>query len=132
YNLISNAMKFTPEGGEVKLDIKISESAGANNSSANGSEYTNPIICISVIDTGIGIPENELDKVFDRFYQVDGSQTRANEGTGIGLALSKELAELMRGSIYVESESGKGSSFIFSLPVQAPGSTLITEKPINV
>jgi len=72
-------------------------------------------ICIS--DTGIGIPENQIDKIFDRFYQVDGSHTREHEGTGIGLALTKELVELHRGRIEVESKDGKGSKFKIIFPL---------------
>ncbi|MFN4254125.1 MAG: ATP-binding protein [Saprospiraceae bacterium] len=107
-NLISNALKFTPPGGQVKTEVE----------AAQTTESTNPQINIKISDTGIGIPPEVLGRVFDRFYQVDGSHTRAGEGTGIGLALSKELAELMGGSLTVESEPGKGSTFIFSLPMR--------------
>jgi signal transduction histidine kinase/DNA-binding response OmpR family regulator/ligand-binding sensor domain-containing protein len=105
-NLVSNALKFTPPGGRVVIQADLRHLMDAAH------------LHVNVSDTGIGIPEEALDKVFDRFYQVDGSHTRTGEGTGIGLALSKELAELMGGGIRVESELGKGSTFTFSIPVQ--------------
>ena len=100
-NILSNAFKFTPEGGNVEVSINRNDKFAE----------------ISIIDTGIGIPENQIDKIFDRFYQVDGSHTREHEGTGIGLALTKELVELHKGRIEVESKEGKGSKFkiIFQL-----------------
>ena len=143
-NLISNALKFTPNGGKVRLTIddlrftigdgglasKVGEnptsdpSKVAKDTKPNiGNPEIRPLqgdkkseIAIRVSDTGIGIPPDQLDKIFDRFYQVDSSHTRAGEGTGIGLALSKELAELMGGRILVESEVGKGSQFTFVVP----------------
>ena len=72
---------------------------------------------ISISDTGTGIPQNQIDKIFDRFYQVDGSHTREHEGTGIGLALTKELVDLHKGKIEVESEEGKGSTFRIIFPL---------------
>jgi CheY-like chemotaxis protein len=68
-------------------------------------------------DTGIGIPKEKIDKIFDRLYQVDGTHTREQEGTGIGLALTKELVELHKGKIEVESKEGEGSTFTISLPL---------------
>ncbi len=70
-----------------------------------------------VSDTGIGIPKEKISKVFDRFYQVDGSHTSEQEGTGIGLSLTKELVELHKGKIEVESEEGKGTTVTISLPL---------------
>lgn len=107
-NLISNALKFTPVGGKITVTCK--NTPTSEQSSAE----------ISVMDTGIGIPPEALGKIFDRFYQVDTSHTRPGEGTGIGLALTKELVELMRGNISVQSEPGKGTIFTFRLPLQ-PG-----------
>ena len=72
---------------------------------------------ISIRDTGIGIPQDQLDKIFNRFYQVDGSHTRDQEGTGIGLSLTKELIELHKGKIEVESEESKGSIFRLIFPL---------------
>lgn len=100
-NLLSNAFKFTPDGGKIDVEIvKLSKE-----------------VKIKISDSGIGIPKENLDKVFDRFYQVDGSHTREQEGTGIGLALTKELVELHKGKIEVESETGKGTTFIVKIPM---------------
>ena len=100
-NLLSNAFKFTPEEGRIELKVSKNE------------EY----IDISVQDTGIGIPQEKISKIFDRFYQVDSSHKREHEGTGIGLALSKELIELHKGKIKVESSEGKGTMFTINLPI---------------
>ena len=102
YNLISNAFKFTSAEGEIKVELKIVNSAEAE---------------IRIKDTGEGIDEKELLHIFDRFYQVDGSTTRQHEGTGIGLALTKELVELHKGKIIVNSKKGAGSEFIIQLPL---------------
>ena len=101
-NLFSNAFKFTPEGGKITVVI---------------NERDDKFVEIKVKDTGIGIPEKELPKLFDRFYQVDSSHTREREGTGIGLALTKELVELHRGSIKVESKEGKWTEVTVTLPL---------------
>src|SRR4030066_2605607 len=74
-------------------------------------------VAIKIHDTGIGIPKEKLPKIFDRFYQVDGSHTREQEGTGIGLSLTKELVELHKGTIEVESEAGKGTTVTISIPL---------------
>ena len=99
---MSNAFKFTKENGEVILHLKVENNLHA---------------VISIKDTGIGIPSDQLDKVFDRFYQVDSSQTRDYEGSGLGMALAKELVELHHGTISVESREGIGSTFIVRLPL---------------
>ncbi|MBK7632259.1 MAG: response regulator [Ignavibacteriales bacterium] len=100
-NILSNAFKFTPDDGLIKVVVN----------------QHNENLKITVSDTGVGIPQEKLQKIFDRFYQVDGSHTREQEGTGIGLSLTKELIELHKGNIEVESEEGKGSSFIISIPL---------------
>jgi DNA-binding response OmpR family regulator len=84
---------------------------------------------IRVTDTGIGIPAEALPKIFDRFYQVENGQARAGGGTGIGLALSKELAERMGGSLRAESMPGQGAAFFFQLPVRNTAGTPLLEYP---
>ena len=98
-NLIDNAIKFNRDGGEVRI------SAQAKNNQVK--------VCVS--DTGIGISKKHLKRIFDRFYQVDGSLTRRYGGTGIGLAIVKSIVEAHGGKITVESEVGKGSKFCFTL-----------------
>jgi DNA-binding response OmpR family regulator/anti-sigma regulatory factor (Ser/Thr protein kinase) len=100
-NILSNAFKFTEEGGRINVSIQ----------STDGKAE------IKVSDTGIGIPKEKLNKIFDRFYQVGDTHKRRGEGAGIGLALTKELVELHKGEIKVESEEGKGTTFIVSLPL---------------
>jgi len=117
-NLLSNALKFTAEGGAVRVVV---EHFRQKNDAAGADQPEHPGLAddlqIRVEDTGVGIPEEALNRVFDRFYQVDGSYTRASEGTGIGLALCKELAVLMGGDMAVKSTVGKGSVFTFRLPL---------------
>ncbi len=90
-NLLSNAIKFTSKGGSITVQIL---------------EKDEDTVLIKIVDTGIGIPESEIPKLFDRFYQVDSSQTREYEGSGLGLALTKELVELHHGTISVKSKVG--------------------------
>ncbi|MGA9119059.1 MAG: hybrid sensor histidine kinase/response regulator transcription factor, partial [Bacteroidota bacterium] len=112
-NLLSNAFKFTSRGGTVTVGLNRSVAS----SSRQGREGDEEKLVISVSDTGIGIPPDEVEKVFDRFYQVDASQTREHEGSGLGLALVKELVELHHGTIEVQSEVGKGTTFTVRLPM---------------
>lgn len=110
-NLLSNALKFTPEKGNVYITIAAIAKPG--------TAYTSLII--KVKDTGIGIPESQLEHIFERFYQLDNSHTRKAEGTGIGLALTKELAKLMDGTIEVKSPpigANKGTEFTVSLQLK--------------
>ncbi len=111
-NLLSNALKFTPEGGRVSIQLSVT-----SEQSPPKQLITDDWLLITIKDTGPGIPADQLDKVFDRFYQVDASHTREHEGTGIGLALTKELVELHHGEILVESEAGRGTRFILRLPL---------------
>jgi len=102
YNLLSNAIKFTGKGGLVAFQL----------------QKIDDLVELIVTDTGIGIPENKMPYIFDRFYQVDASDTRAQEGTGIGLAITKELVALMGGHLHVNSEPGVGTDMTIRLPVQ--------------
>ena len=140
YNLLSNAFKFTPEGGRVMVEIRRVED-GENRGMGEGEKrgegesgnrrfsvspfrplpdspplrFPGSCVHVAIKDTGIGIPAEHLPHVFDRFYQADSSHQ--HEGTGIGLALAKELVELHRGEISVTSEVGKGSEFVVMLPL---------------
>lgn len=106
-NLLSNAIKFTSSGG--KVDVRLTEEHQADSASR--------FLVLLVSDTGIGIPQDKLAHIFTRFYQVDGSSTRAGEGTGIGLSLTQELVQLMSGKIEADSTLGVGTSIRISLPI---------------
>jgi DNA-binding response OmpR family regulator len=110
-NLISNAFKFTDSGGRIDVTLKRIIDHSIREKDKEG------YVVITLTDTGIGIPPDRLDKIFDRFYQVDGSHTREREGTGIGLSLTKELVELHKGEISVESEAGRGTTFTLQFPL---------------
>ena len=99
-NLITNAIKYTPEGGKIHL----------------ASTFEDGYLCISVMDTGLGIPPEDLDLVFTRFYRVKNEKTRYITGTGLGLAIVKSIVEAHHGTIHVKSTLGKGSVFSFYLP----------------
>ena len=98
-NLLNNAIKFTPRSGEISIKAR----------ELNGQ------VEVKVSDTGIGIPPEDLDSVFDKFYQVDSTLTREAGGTGLGLAICKGIIEAHNGRIWAESELGKGSTFVFTL-----------------
>ena len=102
FNLLSNAFKFTPENGRINVRV----------------EYLEKQILITVQDFGIGISSERLPHIFDRFYQVDNSSQRVQEGTGIGLSLVKELVSLLNGKIEVNSKLGKGTIFTLNLPFE--------------
>ncbi len=106
-NLVSNAIKFTERG-----EVFISASA----KKLEGDDYE---INFCVKDTGIGIPEDKMDRLFKSFSQVDSSTTRTHGGTGLGLAISKRLAELMGGTMWVQSEISKGTSFFFTIKTKS-------------
>ena len=103
FNLLSNAVKFTQDGGKVGIEASIE------------NEY----IRVTVWDTGIGIKEEDKEKLFKEFQQLDSGRDKRYQGTGLGLALSKRLVEMHGGRIWVESEPGKGSRFSFTLPIKA-------------
>ena len=99
-NLIDNAAKYTPEDGTIGVGISKSDSQ----------------FIIEVSDTGIGIPKEHLPRIFERFYRVDRTRSRKIGGTGLGLSIVKHIVIMHGGRIEVQSEVGKGSRFIISLP----------------
>ena len=102
YNLLSNAVKFTPEGGRITVK----------------SELADEFVRISVSDTGIGIKPEDQERVFAEFRQIDSKTSRAYEGTGLGLPLTRKFVEMHGGKLWVESEFGKGSTFTFTIPLK--------------
>ncbi len=116
YNLIGNAIKFT-ESGTVKISAELANGASDNGNSNNRSASPSPSLAITVSDTGIGIPPDRFDRIFESFEQGDGSTARKYGGTGLGLSVTKQLVELHGGKIWVESEVGAGSRFSFTLAV---------------
>lgn len=115
-NLISNALKFTSEGGITVKMCLTDKKTKINRSGLNVDES----MTISVLDTGIGIKPENLNKIFEAFQQEDGTTSRKFGGTGLGLSISMQLARLLGGEIQVESEVGKGSIFSFYLPLEHP------------
>jgi len=118
-NLLSNALKFTKAGSiELRVDYQ----------SRNGGV---PLLCLQVIDTGIGIAADMLDRLFQQFSQIDGSNTRHYGGSGLGLAICRKLVELMGGALGVESEAGRGSLFWVELPLAlaAPPQAIDAPRP---
>jgi signal transduction histidine kinase/DNA-binding response OmpR family regulator len=105
-NILSNAFRYTPKNGTIQCVVKIKET---------GSEQQ--LLEIKIADTGPGISEENIDRIFDRFYRVEGSNETEGTGTGIGLSLSHELTTLLHGRIKVNSEPGKGSEFLITLPL---------------
>lgn len=118
-NLMDNAIKYTPEGGGIYVGAR--PAAGP----AGAGRYYE----FYVRDTGIGIPAEELPRLFERFYRVDKARSRELGGTGLGLAIVKHLARAHGGDVRVESEMGKGSTFCFTLPVDDEG--VLEDKPLQ-
>ena len=104
-NIITNALKYTPDGGTIEI---VSGSSGSKN------------VFIRIEDTGVGIPPEDLERVFDRFYRVDKARTRESGGTGLGLSIAKDIISLHGGNISIDSKQGKGTSVIVTLPVEGP------------
>jgi signal transduction histidine kinase/CBS domain-containing protein len=122
-NLLNNAVKFTPEGGSVTLDVRVVE-GGDRQSPAQ----TQRQIAFSIVDTGIGISPENIQKLFQSFVQIDSSLNRQYAGTGLGLALVKRIVELHGGRVTVESQVGRGSSFTVLLPFD-PSAEMVDSPP---
>jgi hypothetical protein len=114
-NLISNSVKFT-EKGEIELTVTLADS---------NTNFSVRTLVFSVRDTGIGIPQDQQSEIFESFSQVDKSFSKKHEGTGLGLTISKRLVQLMDGTIWIESELGRGSKFSFKIPLNIDDSNLL-------
>ena len=99
-NIVSNAVKYTPDGGKIDMAVGTS---GKN-------------VFVRVTDNGIGIPEKDLPRLFDRFYRVDKARSRESGGTGLGLSIAQEILNQHKGSIEISSEYGKGTSVLITMP----------------
>ena len=99
-NILNNAIKYSPDGGKITVNMKT----------------TDDQMILSISDQGLGIPKEDLPKIFDRFYRVDKARSRAQGGTGLGLAIAKEIIKQHKGFIWAKSEYGKGSTFTIVLP----------------
>lgn len=106
-NLLSNAFKFTPRGGSITVR-------------AGAAKGETPGVIIEITDTGVGIPAEQLPRIFEKFYQVENEAQPLSVGSGLGLAISKEITEAHGGTIGAESTVGKGTSFTVFLPMQPP------------
>jgi signal transduction histidine kinase len=111
YNLMSNAVKFTPPGGDVRLEAETIPAGNGRNRQA---------VRIAVSDSGPGISEADRAYIFEKFYQVDPTLTKEASGAGLGLAICKELSNLLGGKLDLESEPGHGTTFFLTLPVEPP------------
>lgn len=116
-NLLHNAVKFTAIGGTVIVHTSLLyPDPSQPDHGQEGLHPAGPWLCVRVTDTGIGIPANDLPRIFERFYKVDRSRTRNAGGTGLGLAIAKHLVEGHGGRLWVDSAEGRGSTFSFTLP----------------
>jgi PAS domain S-box-containing protein len=123
-NLLSNSIKFTPDGGTITVGTRAAE--------ASDPEINHGMVLVSITDTGIGIAPENHGLVFEKFKQVGDTLTNKPKGTGLGLPICKEIIEHYGGRIWVESELGKGSTFLFSLPIAKPAETketVVAEAP---
>jgi len=119
-NLIENGIKYTEEGGSVHITLQKEYPLPVRNPSDWGEGEREKFAKIIVSDTGIGIAKEDQERIFNRFFRVDKARSREQGGSGLGLSICKWIVEAHQGEIKVESELGKGSSFIVKLPLSPP------------
>jgi signal transduction histidine kinase len=118
-NLIQNAIKYSPSGGEIEVMVRtISKESELRDTYRNTPRLKLPAQIVSVIDHGPGIPEKELEQVFERFYRVNNERIKSTPGSGLGLYISKMIIESHGGSIWASNNPEGGSVFSFSLPLR--------------
>jgi signal transduction histidine kinase/ligand-binding sensor domain-containing protein/AraC-like DNA-binding protein/AmiR/NasT family two-component response regulator len=116
YNLLSNAFKFTPDGGKIRVSLTLRQKENIDLMTHRGEHQDTEYVEITIRDNGIGIPTEHRRHLFERFYRIERHDSIIRRGTGIGLALTKELVDLHKGEIMVESEENKGTCFVILLP----------------
>jgi signal transduction histidine kinase/ligand-binding sensor domain-containing protein/DNA-binding response OmpR family regulator len=119
FNVLSNAFKFTHEGGKISLELSVAEKM---------DDQSVQWVIIKVSDTGIGIPAEEKEKIFERFFQHSAGSSILNQGSGIGLSITREFVRMHNGEIDVESEPGEGTSFIIRLPFTPVADQVVTDQ----
>jgi signal transduction histidine kinase len=123
-NLIENGIKYTEEGGSIHISLKKEYPSPVRDQSDWVGKERERFAKIIVIDTGIGISREDQEKIFNRFFRVDKARSRDQGGSGLGLSICKWIVEAHQGEINVESELGRGSSFIVKLPLSSPRITI--------
>ncbi len=131
YNILSNAFKFTPDGGKITVTMSLTFHRPGMIANQEPQDKIEKLVEIIVQDTGVGIDKEHLPKIFNRFYQAGDKVTFRHHGTGIGLAMAKDLIELHKGKISVDSTKGKGTSFIVRLPVHLKEEEIVIEKAMD-
>jgi signal transduction histidine kinase len=116
-NLIENGIKYTEEGGSIHITLQKEYSPATRSQSVSKEMEKEKFVKIIVSDTGIGIAKEDQEKIFNRFFRIDKARSREEGGSGLGLSICKWIVEAHQGKIRVESELGKGSSFIVKLPL---------------
>ncbi len=116
-NLLDNAFRYTPPGGSVTV--------GAT------ADLTGGMATVTVADTGIGIPSDQLDRIFERFYRLDAARARVQHGTGLGLSIARHLVQAMGGRIWVRSQEGRGSEFSFTVPLAGAPTTHSSSREVT-
>jgi signal transduction histidine kinase len=119
-NLIENGIKYTEQGGSIHITLQKENGPSMGSQSSWGEGGKGEFAKVIVSDTGIGIAKNDQERIFSRFFRVDKARSREEGGSGLGLSICKWIVEAHQGEIIVESELGKGSSFIVKLPIFSP------------
>jgi signal transduction histidine kinase len=120
-NVLVNAAKYSPQGGDIEVSVRhVQDEDELVAILGEVSSVKLPCLIVAVRDSGVGIPEDELGRVFEKFYRVDNRLTRATSGAGLGLHICKLIVEAHGGHIWAKSKVGEGSTLSFSLPTEKP------------